>query len=216
VARFVEAVSDHLEERREERVRQAEQAAYAARYAREIVVVAQTATVTVQRRRDQWQEAQQQLDAEWAAYRAADERVAHTVRAAAFDSHSVAYLPVHFAARERYLHTAATEAHRRGEISGAQLVDAMAHRNGWNPCLHPADQDVVLARAARTTLYRNYQRAVAAERIAWHEAEVAVIAARTLRAEADIAAHLSTPRVAVPRQRLGVAFAPAMASSPGL
>jgi len=114
---------------------------------------------------------------------------------------TVAYLPVHFVARERYLHTAATEAHRRGDLTGAQLVDAKAHRNGWNPCLHPADQDLVLARTARSNIYRSYQRAQAGERAAWHEAEVAAVAARTLRTEAALAAEATTRYAPAVRRR---------------
>jgi hypothetical protein len=201
VGRLADSLGDHLERRRDERIRRAEQAADAARYAWEITLVARQAKVTGQRRREQWQDAQEQLDADWAAYQAAEERVTGALRGAAFDSYRVAYLPVHFAARERHLHTAATEAHRRGDLTGAQLVDALAHRNGWNPCLHPADQDVVLARAARANRQRAYQWAVATERAAWHETEVAVVAARTLRTEAILAAEATTRYAPAVRRR---------------
>jgi len=186
--RLAASLGDYLDDRREQRIRRAELAADAARYAWEIAQAAHQAKVTVRRRREQWQDAQDQLDVDWAAYQGAEERVTHARKGAAFDSYAVACLPVHFAARERYLHTAATEAHRRGDLTGAQLVDATAHRNGWNPCLHPADQDVALALAARANLHRSYQRAQAAESAAWHETEVAVLAARTLRTEATLAA----------------------------
>jgi hypothetical protein len=208
VGRLADAFGEHLERRRDERARRAEQAADAARYAWEVALVAHQAKVTVQRRREQWQDAQERLDADWAAYQAAEERVAGARRGAAFDSYSVAYLPVHFAARERHLHTAATEAHRRGDLTGTQLVDALAHRNGWNPCLHPAEQDVVLARAAHTNLRRAYLRAMDAERAAWHEAEVAVVAARTLRTEAALAAEATKQYAPAGRRgtgRLGAA-----------
>ena len=187
LTRAAASLGDYIDERRNERIRRAEQAAEAARYAREIAVVAAAATVTVQRRREQWQDAQQQQDDAWVACQEAEERVTAARRAAAFDSYAIACLPVHLASRDRYLRTAATAAHRRGEISGRQLVDALAHRNGWNPALHPADQDVALARTGRDHLRQAYQRTVTAERTAWREAEIAVLAAQTLRQEAAIA-----------------------------
>jgi hypothetical protein len=197
VVRAAQALSDYLDDRRDERLRRAE----AARYAREIVVAAEAATVTVQRRREQWHEAQQQQDDAWAACQDADERVATARRGAAFDSYALAYLPVHFVVRERYLRTAATAAHRRGELSGPQLVDALVHRNGWDATLHPASQDVVLARLGREHRRLAYQRTVAAERTAWHEAEIAVVAARTLRHEAAIAVQATAARPAPPLLR---------------
>jgi hypothetical protein len=166
----------------------------------------------VQRRREQWQEALTRLDATWAAHQEAEERVAAAQRVAAVDPYAVAILSTHFTSRERYLRTAATAAHRRGEISGHQLVDALAHRHGWDPTLHPADQDVALARAGRDRLRQAYQRAVAAERIAWHEADIAVVSARTLRHEAALAARAAAT-VRPARVRLdAVRLVPALAA----
>jgi hypothetical protein len=213
LSRAAAAFGDYLDDRREQRIRRAEQAAEAARYAREIAVVAAAATVTVQRRREQWHEAQQQQDDAWAACQEAGERVTAARRVAAFDSYAVAYLPMQFAVRERYLRTAATAAHRRGEISGRQLVDALAHRNGWNPALHPADQDVALAQAGRDHLRQAYQRVVAAERAAWHETEIAVVAARTLRHEAGIAIQATTAPPAPSFLRHPGRLLPALAAS---
>jgi hypothetical protein len=207
------ALGDHLDDRREQRIRQAEQAADAARYAREMAVVAEAATVTVQRRRDQWHEAQQQQDDAWTAYQEAEERITAARRAAAFDPYAKAFLPMHFAPREHYLRTAATAAHRRGDISGRQLIDAVAHREGWDPTLHPADQDVVLARAGRDHLRNAYERAVAAERIAWHEAEIAVVAARTLRQEAAEAVQATIIQPTPSRLRRPARLVPAFAAS---
>jgi hypothetical protein len=211
LARTAAALGDYLNDRREQRIRQAAEAAEAARYAREIAVVAAAATVTVQRRRDQWQEAQQQQDDAWTACQEAEERVTTARQAAAFDAYTKAFLPVHFAPRRLYLQTAATAAHRRGEISGRQLVDALAHRGGWDPALHPAEQDVMLARASRDHLRQAYERTVAAERTAWHEAEIAVVAARTLRQEAAVALHGTTAQRVSSRLHRSVRLTPVFA-----
>jgi hypothetical protein len=185
--RVAARLAAQVQQRHRVRAQQAAQAADSARYTEEITIAAQRATVTVQRRRGQWQDAQQQLDAAYGACQEADERVRQACRAAAYPSPAFGLTPAHYADRERYLHNAAVQAQRNGHLSTARLRDALAHRNGWDPRLHPADQDVVLAQATRGHLQHLYQRAVAAERAAWHEAGAAVAAARTLRSEANTA-----------------------------
>jgi hypothetical protein len=186
-------VGARAQRRRDDRAWRVAQAADAARYTEEIAVAAQRATVTVQRRREQWHDAQQLVDTAAGAYQQAGERVLHACRAAAYGAPAIGLTPAHYADRERYLHTAAVQAHRRGHLSTPQLRDALAHRGGWDPRLHPAEQDVALTRATRRHLHHRYQLAVAAERAAWHDAGIAVIAARTLRSEAHAALATTRP-----------------------
>jgi hypothetical protein len=191
-----------VEQRRHDQALWAAQARDAARYTDEIAVAARRATITVQRRREQWYDAQELVGATSDAYQQAGELVVHACRAAAFPTPIIGVMPAHYAERERYLHTAAVRAHRGGRLSTAQLRDVLAHRGGWDPRLHPAHQDVALARATRSHLYHRYRLAVAAERAAWHHAGIAVVAARTLRSEAQSA--ISTVRTApAARRRYG-------------
>jgi hypothetical protein len=181
------------QQRRHDRTGRTTRAVEATRYTEEIVVAARRATTTVQRHREQWHDAQQVLDTASDAYQEAGERVLDACRAAAHGVPAIGPTPAHYAERERYLHTTAVETHRRGHLSTAQLRDALAHRNGWDPRLHPSEQDVALARAGRTHLHELYQLAVAAERDAWHEAGMAVSAARILRSEAQAAVSTGRP-----------------------
>ncbi|MFC4064723.1 hypothetical protein [Actinoplanes subglobosus] len=88
--------------------------------------------------------------------------------------------------RQRYLHRAATELCRTQDLSIAQLNDVYAHR-GWNPRLHPVQQEPVLLNAVRAHRFEAYQRAVERERAAWRGAEAAAETLRGLRAEAAAA-----------------------------
>jgi hypothetical protein len=101
--------------------------------------------------------------------------------------------PAEYAARERWLHHAATAAHLRGELSIRQLCDVFAHRGGWNPRLHPVEQEVVLARVVRDGRLARYRAAAERERAAWRDAESAAEAARALAAEAYAAAERARP-----------------------
>ncbi|MEU4661585.1 hypothetical protein AB0F83_07530, partial [Micromonospora chalcea] len=89
-----------------------------------------------------------------------------------------------YAARERWLHHAAMTAHWRGDLSARQLADVLARRNGWDPRRHPAEQEIVLARAVRDRRRAGWESAAERERQAWRDAELAAEAARTLAAEA--------------------------------
>ncbi|MFK3979955.1 hypothetical protein ACI2K4_06170 [Micromonospora sp. NPDC050397] len=158
------------------------------RYAEEVGVAAERATETARRRREEWLAAQDEAEQAWKAYEAADldaRRVAATT-----------YLPVprtprtpsEYADRERYLHRAALSACGRQELSVLELSDALAHRNGWDPRRHPVEQEVVLRRAVRDGRLAAQRRAAERERAAWQTAEVASVAAQSLRDEAFAAA----------------------------
>jgi hypothetical protein len=158
----------------------------ARRYAAEIVVAADRAAATAARRRAEWEQSVDDVDAAWVAYEAADQAARRTAAACAFPTVTRRRRPGENTDRERYLHRAATAACRRHEISIRQLNEALAHR-GWNPRLHPVAQQAALRRAAREHLFEAYRAATVREREAWQAAEMAAAALRSLRAEAQLA-----------------------------
>lgn len=169
------------------------EAAEAARYAEEIAVAAHRAAVTAQRRREQWHAAQLDVERAWDAYRSAEAAVTRAGQAAAFAAPATSRTPAQYAEREQFLHRSATSACRRGDLSIEQLSDVLAGRAGWNPRLHPVEQELCLARAAAAHRLAAYRQASAAERAAWHTADVAAAALRALRQEAATA--IADPRL---------------------
>jgi hypothetical protein len=167
--------------------RRTAEAVDAARYAGEIAVATQRAAVTAGKLREQWHDAEQAVGDAWEAYLAADAALRRAGSAAAFGAPVTDRSPAQYAEREEFLHRAATAACRRGELSIGQLNDALAHRGGWSPLLHPVEQQLVLARAAAAHRLAAYQRSSAAERAAWQAADVAGAALRALRQEATTA-----------------------------
>jgi hypothetical protein len=170
------------------------------RFAEEIATAAARAAVTADRRHAEWLSAQRAVDAAWLAYETADRAARRTFRAAAFPTPATPLTPTEYADRERHLHRAARAAHARGELSTDQLIDAMSHRNGFDPTLHPFEQDATLRRIARDRLLRVYLTASDLERTAWREADLAMVAKQSLAREATSAArkiqhthHLAAP-----------------------
>jgi hypothetical protein len=109
---------------------------------------------------------------------------------------------IDFAERARALRRAAQAAYRRGDLSGEQLLDALTHRNGWDPELHPVEQELVLARAAVRHRFAVHRQALDAEAEAWRASGVATAAVRSLRLEATAAAtRADMARAALPRKR---------------
>ncbi|GAB1641877.1 hypothetical protein [Krasilnikovia sp. MM14-A1259] len=155
----------------------------AQRYADEIAVAAERAAATARRCRDEWEKARHDLDTAWTAYDDADAAARKVVAAAAYPLLVRRRRPTERADRERWLHQSATAACRNRDLSIAQLNDVLAHR-GWNPRLHPVQQEVVLRQAVREHRLTAYQAAVEREQQAWQEAERAAAALSSLRAEA--------------------------------
>ncbi|MDG4833846.1 hypothetical protein O7627_31725 [Solwaraspora sp. WMMD1047] len=170
------------------------------RYAEEVTVAAERAAVTAQRRRDEWAQAQDRVEAAWRALDAATAEVDRLAAAAALPAPHTPRTPAEYADRERYLHRAAMSACVRKELSVLDLSDALAHRKGWDPRLHPVEQELVLRRAARDELLAAERAAAERERAAWDDAGVALVAARALRQEAAEAAD----RARQARRRLGL------------
>lgn len=158
------------------------------RFAEEVATAAARATVTADRRQADWECAQRTVAAAWQAYEVADQAARRAIRAAAFPAPATSLTPAEYASRERHLHRIARAAHARGELSTDQFIDAMAHRNGFDPRMHPFEQDARVKRIARDRLLRVYLTASDLERTTWREAEVAMAAKRSLTREAIIAA----------------------------
>jgi hypothetical protein len=158
------------------------------RYASEVAVAARRAAATAQRRRDEWLAAQAEAEATWQAYDAAEDAARRVVGAAALPTPHTPRTPAEYADRERYLHRAAMAACTRRELSVLELSDVLAHRHGWDPRRHPVEQEVILRRAVRDRLLTAQRAAAQRERAAWQVAEVAAVAARSLREEAFAAA----------------------------
>ncbi|MFE9957659.1 hypothetical protein [Micromonospora sp. NPDC005299] len=163
------------------------------RYADEVAVAAAGAAQTARRRREQWLTAHDEADRAWRAYDEAETSARRFANAAALPAPHTPRTPAEYAARERWLHHAAMTAHWRGDLTARQLADVLAHRNGWNPRRHPAEQEIVLARAVREGRRATWAAAAERERRAWRDAESAAEAARTLAAESHAAAAARHP-----------------------
>jgi hypothetical protein len=190
-------LTDRAEQRRAAENRQAAEAAEQIRWAEEVEVAALGAAGTAERRRAECERAQAQVDATWQAYQEADLALTRARRAAAYSSlDSVAYPE-----RAKALRRAAQAAHRRGDLSDEQLLDALLHRQGWNPELHPVEQELVIAKATVAYRWEQHRAALDAEADAWRAADVAIASVRSLRAEVAVAApQADEARAALPEQ----------------
>jgi chromosome segregation ATPase len=188
--------SASVRRRQEDAARRAAAAAEQARYAAEVAVAVQGAESTAERRRAECERAQEQVAASWHSYQEADARLARARRAAAFVSQE----RVDADERARALRRAAQAAHRRGDLSDTQLLDALTHRHGWDPALHPVEQELVIAKAAVRHHAGLHRRALDAEAEAWRSAGIANAAVRTLRQELIAARHTTTPAAPIEMQ----------------
>ena len=163
-----------------------EPAAEENRFAAQLEAAAAEAAETAARRRTEWLAAQQAVDETWTAYEEASETARRIAATTAFPLMSRRRKPGENVDRQRYLHRAATELCRTHDLSIAQLNDVFAHR-GWNPRLHPVQQEAALHNAVREHRFAAYRQAVERERAAWRGAEAAAETLRTLRADAATA-----------------------------
>ena len=178
-----------LRRRDERRQEHLAEAARAVTYAEEIGVAADRAEAGAQRWQQRWEHSEDELTAAWQAWLDADARLRTALAAAGWGTPGTARTCEEYAVRERYLHRSLMQAVGRGEVPATVMADARAGRNGWDARLHPAEQDLVIARASAGWLRRRYEQAVAAEQAARHDAERAHRAARSLRREAGLAAY---------------------------
>ncbi|MEH1098092.1 hypothetical protein [Micromonospora sp. CPCC 205561] len=162
----------------------AEEARDRSRYAEEVAVAAERAAATAARLRSEWLAAQEEVETAWQSYEAAEADVRRLAGAEAMPLPRTVRTPAEYAERERFLHRAALDAYWRKELSVEQLSDVFAHRGGWDPRLHPVEQELVLRRAVRDNLLARQRAAREREQAAWRAAETAAEAARSLRDEA--------------------------------
>jgi hypothetical protein len=170
------------------RARLTAEAAELTRYADELSTAASRAAQTARRRREEWLAAQDEAEASWQAYEAADVDARRVGATVALPVPRTPRTPAEYADRERYLHRAALSACGRRELSVLELSNALAHRNGWDPRRHPVEQEVILRRAVRNYRLTDQRTATERERAAWRTAEAAAVAAQSLRDEAFAAA----------------------------
>ncbi|MGI5245247.1 hypothetical protein [Dactylosporangium sp. CA-139066] len=149
------------------------------RYCAEVAVAASRATLMAERRRSEWEAAQRTQEAAWRAYEEAEQDVRRLRRANAFP-----FTDDDPESRRRHLVRIANEAHDRGEISAANLADALMHRNGWDPTAHPFAQQLMLRRVIRDRKFHAYQEASEIERQTASAADMAAAAKRSLDDEA--------------------------------
>ncbi|MFI7540026.1 hypothetical protein [Actinoplanes sp. NPDC049599] len=192
-------LAENAAQKRAETERRAAEAAEAIRYADEIAVAASGAANTAERRRDECQWAQAAVEDAWQAYQQADATLARARRAAAYGVPATPVSDDERADRAQALRRSAQAAYRRGNLSDTQLLDALTHRNGWDPALHPVEQELVLARAAVSHRFAAYQRSLDAENAAWQASDIATAAVRSLRLEVAAAEALAgSAREALP------------------
>lgn len=154
------------------------------RYVDEVTVAADRAGAAARRWRDQWSAAAEEAGAAWAAYELAEAQLRRLAAAGALPAPETPRTPAEYAERERHLHRSALAAYWREDLTVDELSDVFAHRDGWDPRLHPVHQEVFLARRVRDSRAARHRAAVEREAAAWQEAEAAAVAARSLRQEA--------------------------------
>jgi hypothetical protein len=158
------------------------------RCAEELGIAADRAATTELRRRQEWRSASARTEAAWNAYADAESRARRVELAMVIPVRKNRRPRYDRVERERYLHRAVTAAFWRKELSVLQLSDALAGSNGWNPRLHPIEQEATILRVVRDGFLTSYRAAAAHERAAWQFVETAAAAAQSLRAEAIAAA----------------------------
>ncbi|MFI6780293.1 hypothetical protein [Micromonospora sp. NPDC050276] len=180
------------------------------RYAEEVAVAAAGAATTARRRRAAWLTAQEQVERAWIGYDEADAAARRFAGAGALPTPQTPHTPAEYAARERYLHRAAMAAYWRGDLTMAQLGDVFGHRHGWDPRLHPVQQEVLISRVIRDARLADYQVAASRERAAWRDAELAAESRRTLAEEAYAAAARLRPTPVPTGRKVAGALRPAV------
>jgi hypothetical protein len=173
-------LDEHGRRRRADAERRAADAEEAVRYASEIAVAVRGATATAERRRAECQRVQAKVEQAWQAYRDADAGLERVRQASVFVT-PADEIPA--PERAQSLRRAAKMAYRRGNLSDSQLLDALTHRNGWDPELHPVEQELVLARAAVRHRFSAYRTTLTEEDECWRAADIATAAVHSLRRE---------------------------------
>ncbi|WP_203736962.1 hypothetical protein [Actinoplanes italicus] len=187
-------VRRYRERREARRARWRAEVARTARYAQEVRVAATRAAGAVERWQRHWQATADRVDAAGAVWREADARWTRSRAAAAFGAPWTPQDPAEYASRERFLHERVRAAVSRNELPVSALADVLAGRAGWDARLHPVEQELVVHRAVAEHLERVYRAAIAAERAAWHDVQLARRGRDSLRREAALAESRASSR----------------------
>ena len=169
------------------RVRLSSEARELRLHARRLRSIADQAEETARKRREAWLAAMNQAAQTWQAFEEGDALTRRIEATLALPDPETPKTPAEYADRERYLHRAAMRACSHRQLSALDLSDALAHRNGWDPRLHPVKQEVMMQRRIRESLLREHKAAVVKESKAWESAQLAATAVRNLRQEAFFA-----------------------------
>ena len=186
--RAVQDVVDLIRGRGVRRGKQLQAAVEAARYADEMRSAADRAVHSAQLWQQHWELAEERRETAWRAWLEADARLRTSRDAAAYGTPWTPQTPAEYAARERFLHRAVRSAADRGELPAAAVADALAGGGGWNPLLHPLDQELAVRQATVEHLFAEYQRADLAEQAVRHDARLSARTRDSLRQEAVAAA----------------------------
>jgi hypothetical protein len=158
------------------------------RHATRLNAIAEQAEQIAGKRRSDWLSALAQSDQTWQAFSTGEAEARRLLSTLALPEPLTPKTPAEYAEREKYLHRSAMRACSHRELSALELSDALAHRNGWDPTLHPLEQEVALRKRVRDSLFTAHQIALGKEAKAWDSAQLAATAARNLRQEAFRAA----------------------------
>lgn len=171
----------------QERERRHLAAVEAQRWADEVRAAADRADEAAVRWQGCLLEAEQRAEEAWRAWQEADHRLDKTRAAAAFRAPDTLRTTTEYAFRERFLHRAVAEAIDRGDLPATVAADLAAGEGGWNPLLHPVEQELILHRAIAAVRYHLYRQAVVREVAAQHDAQLAVATRDSLRREVTAA-----------------------------
>jgi hypothetical protein len=163
-----------------------EEAVTATRYADEIQTASVRAQDAARRWQEAWERAEQATEDAWHAWRDADHRLVRLRAAGAFAPPAHERTPVEDADRARFLRYAVQAAAGRGDLPPSAVADAAAGQ-GWDPLLHPVEQEIALQRAVAEHRRLVHRQAAAAEESVRHDALLAAASRDGLRREADAA-----------------------------
>jgi hypothetical protein len=165
-------IAGAIRRRGETRRRLQAEATELTRYADEMRVAADQAITAAQRWQQRRDRAATHAATAWQAWQDADTNLTRLRAAAAWGTPWTAPTPAEYADRERYLHRALHAAVTRGDLPPTALTDAQAG-HGWDPRLHPLDQDLAIAHATVANRRACYHQAATAEATAVHDAQLA-------------------------------------------
>ncbi|GAA1646587.1 hypothetical protein GCM10009828_089540 [Actinoplanes couchii] len=195
----------------DERERRHLAAVEAQRWAGEVRVAAQRADAAAERWLELRQHAEEQAEEAWRSWQDADAQLDRTRAAAAFRTPDTLRTTTEYVFRERFLHRAVADAVDRGDLPATVAADLAAGEGGWNPRLHPVEQELVLHRAIAAVRHHLYRQAVETEETVAHDTRLATATRDSLRRELATATEQATAQRhhILPEQQPAAAAMPA-------